>query len=429
MAFRNSHTALALYFALVVCSVSHAQIVLEDPEHFEVANIWSGPNELGVPGNLAGMLFSPDGNLLYMVGASETILSAVYEVPVVRDPVTNKVIDLLPTTGIIYEGDPFTAGLDTGFEFGPEGTIFNTYWNANKIGERPGGLSGSETLFDMSAVGIPSSIAGLTFSPHVTDPATGFGQMLVSSWFGANLFEVLLTPLGGGLFEPEQSTVFVTLPFGGTGAIQFVPSGLLAGNLMYVNWDEGTVRVLTIDPATGLPIDQGTGQPTQGTTNPIDDLFASGLGVGPWGLEFDPLTNDFFVSTWSGNPVNSVIHISGLGFAIQVEVDIKPGSFPNSINRKSAGLIPVAILSSEAFNASSVDASTVTWAGAPVATKENGSLMESLEDINGDDIQDLLLHFSTQEANLPDGTTEAVLEGATFEGAPLTGSDSVRLVQ
>jgi hypothetical protein len=295
-------------------------IVLQDPDNFEVTNIWSGPIELGVPGNLGGMLFSPDGNLLYIVGESETRFSTVYGVPVVRDPVTNKVINLLPTTGVIYVGDPLTAGLDAGFEFGPEGTIFNTYWSANKIGQRPGGPQGSETLFDMLQVGIPSSIAGLTFSPHVTDPATRFGQMLVSSWSGANLFEVPLTPLGGGLFRPEQSTLFVTLPLEGTGAIQFVPSGLLAGNLMYVNWDLGMVRVLTIDPGTGLPIDQGTGQPKLGTTNPMDDLFASGFGVGPWGLEFDPLTNDFFVSTWSGTPVNSVIHISGLGFATPPEL-------------------------------------------------------------------------------------------------------------
>ena len=70
---------------------------------------------------------------------SETTRSAVYEVPVVRDPLTKKVINLLPTTGIIYNGDPSTAGLDAGFEFGPEGTIFNTYWSANKMGQRPGG--------------------------------------------------------------------------------------------------------------------------------------------------------------------------------------------------------------------------------------------------------------------------------------------------
>jgi hypothetical protein len=83
-------------------------------------------------------------------------------------------------------------------------------------------------------------------------------------------------------------SLFVTLPREGTGAIQYVPSGPLAGNLMYVNYSSCEVRLLTIDAATGLPIDEGTGQPTLGTINPVDSRFASGLGGGPWGLELTP---------------------------------------------------------------------------------------------------------------------------------------------
>jgi hypothetical protein len=83
---------------------------------------------------------------------------------------------------------------------------------------------------------------------------------------------------------------------------------------MYVNWNFGEVRLLTIDAATGLPVDKGTGQPTLGTTNPTDSRFASGLGVGPWGLEFDPRTNDFFVATFRGDPTNSIVQIGGVGF-------------------------------------------------------------------------------------------------------------------
>ena len=37
-----------------------------------------------------------------------------------------------------------------------------------------------------------------------------------------------------------------------------------------------------------------------------------------------------------------------------VAIDIKPGSFPNSINIKSKGVIPVAVLSTTDFDASSV---------------------------------------------------------------------------
>jgi len=44
-----------------------------------------------------------------------------------------------------------------------------------------------------------------------------------------------------------------------------------------------------------------------------------------------------------------------------IDIDIKPGSDPNSINSKSMGLVPVAILSSANFDAPSVDVGTKIW--------------------------------------------------------------------
>lgn len=48
----------------------------------------------------------------------------------------------------------------------------------------------------------------------------------------------------------------------------------------------------------------------------------------------------------------------------QVEIDIKPGSDSNSVNLNSNGRIAVAILSTDEFDATQVDASTVVFAGA-----------------------------------------------------------------
>ena len=83
---------------------------------------------------------------------------------------------------------------------------------------------------------------------------------------------------------------------------------------MYVNWDFGEIRVLEIDSESGLPIDADSGEPTLGTTNPVDQRFAYDIGLGPWGLEFDGRSGDFFVSTWEGDPFNSIIQLSGPGF-------------------------------------------------------------------------------------------------------------------
>lgn len=306
------------FLSLTICAAAApalAVVTLDDPANFQVKNTFSAAS-LGIPGPLAGLLFSADGNLLYVVGASETATSALYGVPVTRDPTTGNVTDLGPAAAVtkVFDGTAATPGLDAGFEIGPGGTLFYTYWSSNRLGERPGGGAGAETQFNMGTVGVPSSVAGMTFSPHRTDPGTGFGMMQVSSWQGANLYEVPLTSAGAGIFTPGAVTLFVTLPQQGTGAIQYVPSGPLAGNLMYVNYNFGEVRLLTIDAATGLPVDKTSGLPTLGTTNPTDSRFASGLGVGPWGLEFDPRTNDFFVATFRGDPANSIVQIGGAGF-------------------------------------------------------------------------------------------------------------------
>jgi hypothetical protein len=107
--------------------------------------------------------------------------------------------------------------------------------------------------------------------------------------------------------------------------------------------------------------------------------------------------------------------------AVEVEIDIKPGSDPNSINLKSKGLIPVAILTTPDFDASTVDPTTVEFAGAP-------PVRSTLEDVDGDGDVDMLFHFKTQELeDLDENSTEATL----YSYDPLNrliGTDSVNIV-
>jgi hypothetical protein len=322
---------LSLLLSLGIC-LTGGGVTFDDPDNFGLKRSWSG-GSLSVPGNLGGMLFTDDGQTLYVVGNSEASSSALYAVPLTRDPITKEVTDMGPAANVtrVFGGAPGINGLDAGWEIGPGGTLFYTYWSANYLGERPGGVSGAETLYYMGDVSLPSSVAGLAFSPYIQDPNTNFGMMQVSVWGGnRTLYNIPLTPLGGGLFQPQGTEVFVNLPRQGTGAIQYVPSGPLQGDMMYVNWDYGEIQILEIDDATGLPIDDATGIPTKGTSNPRVQRFASGLGVGPWGLEFDPLTNDFFVSTWGGSPSNTVIQIGGKGLP-PPELRITTESLPNGV--------------------------------------------------------------------------------------------------
>ena len=106
-----------------------------------------------------------------------------------------------------------------------------------------------------------------------------------------------------------------------------------------------------------------------------------------------------------------------------IDIDIKPGGNPNNINLKSKGVVPVAVLTTGDFDASTIDPSTdtVEFAGAsPVRWK--------LCDVNGDGNDDMLFHFKTQDLNLDENSTEATLTCETFGGDKLTGTDTVRIV-
>jgi hypothetical protein len=113
---------------------------------------------------------------------------------------------------------------------------------------------------------------------------------------------------------------------------------------------------------------------------------------------------------------------------ILVAIDIKPGSFPNSINLGSGGGVLVAVFSTTALDARSIDPTTITLASAPVRLKGRGTPMVSIEDVNGDDLLDLVVHISTDALQLAASDTEAVLEGRTFDGRAIRGADSIRVV-
>jgi hypothetical protein len=115
----------------------------------------------------------------------------------------------------------------------------------------------------------------------------------------------------------------------------------------------------------------------------------------------------------------------GLLGILTVQVDIKPGSFPNNINPKSNGVVPVAILTTNTFAATTVDPLSVTFGprGAVEAYARG-----HLEDVDGDGDTDMVLHFRTQETGIVCGDTSATLEGRMVNGLGIRGIDSVQTV-
>ncbi|MHC4366984.1 MAG: hypothetical protein ACYSW8_05120 [Planctomycetota bacterium] len=157
--------------------------------------------------------------------------------------------------------------------------------------------------------------------------------------------------------------------------------------------------LMTISVAPGAQVT------VYGTTFAID-----GVPQAPGSVAINgDLTVDAGLATEFTLPIGCVddatvtLEVPGGGGPIPVQIDIKPGSDDNTINLGSNGVIPVAILSTADFDATAIDADTVSLAGAGVAVRGKGNkALAHQEDVNGDGLLDLVVKVETE--NLDPGT-------------------------
>jgi len=110
---------------------------------------------------------------------------------------------------------------------------------------------------------------------------------------------------------------------------------------------------------------------------------------------------------------------------IDVAIDIKPGIPPNSINPVAKGVIPVAILTTATFDATTVDPISVRFG----ATGTEGiPVHAALEDVDRDGDTDMILQFDSRTTGIRCGDTLAWLTGETRAGQAVRGSDSINTV-
>jgi hypothetical protein len=110
-----------------------------------------------------------------------------------------------------------------------------------------------------------------------------------------------------------------------------------------------------------------------------------------------------------------------------VTIDIKPDMFPNTINPRGKWNIPVAIFSSQTFDAPSmVDKSSLTFG----RTGGEASFVSCIipRDVDKDGLLDLICNFKANSTGFMLGDTEGILKGKTGDGIPIEGRDSVNIV-
>jgi hypothetical protein len=111
------------------------------------------------------------------------------------------------------------------------------------------------------------------------------------------------------------------------------------------------------------------------------------------------------------------------------DLDIKPGSYPNSINRKKNGVTAVAILGSASVDVSLIDVTTITFGPADEEPVHNLTdpvvRTEHTQDVNFDGWDDLVSHFRTKDC----GFTAVGEYDAYLDYDLTTISDSVRVIK
>jgi len=150
-------------------------------------------------------------------------------------------------------------------------------------------------------------------------------------------------------------------------------------------------------------------------------------------LEFDPDSITFIAPESNADPV--IVVVDGVEISVTPgeetivsKIDIKPRSRRNRIFLWRWGHIPVAILSSEGFDApNEVERSTITFG----KTGDEDSLVRCTRharDVNRDGLMDLICVFRTRDTGFEVGDTEGILKCETSDGINIQGSDSVIVI-
>ena len=200
----------------------------------------------------------------------------------------------------------------------------------------------------------------------------------------------------------------------------------------------------------GVPIgatDDGSGSYVFGAA-PVSP--EPGFYANAYSATFTPIvglnTLEFVLRNWdsttAGSPWNT-INPTGLLYKAEVSyeppatvgIDIKPGSFPNSINLNDQGLLPVAILGSATLDVTTIDPASIYIGSVSLATRglaKAPKLAFSYEDVNGDGYLDMMVFFKVQDlvttGALTSTTAELTLAGYLYGGTGIAGTDSVRIV-
>ena len=319
--------------------------------------------------------------------------------------------------------------------------------NVVGVGSNSGNASAAQIFSSGDLTGTFSTIGFAAFNALSVEDLRAAYDVLIFTWVSTNAinadWNTRLLPymaLGGGIVFEDPGNIGDLAPGvsasglgGGSSTVTAVVPGLTDGivssfvnnHIRFNAWDPALSPFLQLGSAvTGLWGQFGSGCIV--LTGP-DQHFHGFRGAGnPAGNQYNLLLNEVdFVAHSCGNPV---------------EIDIKPGSDPSSYGCGAGGNIPVAVLGSEVFDATTIDAGTVRFGKIGNETGEvhekKGEAKRHVEDFNEDGFADMIFHFDFSSTgfscdDIPAGEKSVTLDGTLTGiagGDPFSASSDIRLV-
>lgn len=290
----------------------------------------------------------------------------------------------------------------------------------------------TQSLFPAVPAGCPTPPNQLAFTVTATTSQNKRTKIWTYSYKVTNS-SASVQPLAffGVAYNPTISNVtspsgWVSLPFGNRNVNMWAAAA--GASLPAGQTDDGNIQPSPFQIPPGGSLSgfsfQSANPPAQ-----VPD-FALGfapLPTAPSGADTEDLADACRSST--GNffdmAVRGVTSAPG-GSVLPVEIDIAPFQSPNDVNLNAGSQIQVAILSTSAFSASTVSASSAKF--GPGNAVPLSSPPPTTQDVNGDGLADLVLTYDVASAAIPCGATSATLTASTSGGGTISGSDWVATV-